>query len=47
LQEGVGKALFADFVFQSANFDLRTLNFTGDVDFADDAVGAVTISTTL
>jgi feruloyl esterase len=37
--------LFADFVFQSANFDFRTLDFTSDVNFADNAVGAILDST--
>jgi hypothetical protein len=40
-----GNGFFADFVFQSANFDFRTLNFTSDVDFADDELGAILNST--
>jgi feruloyl esterase len=45
LQEVFGNGFFSDFVFQSANFDFRTLNFTSDVDFADDALGPVLNST--
>jgi hypothetical protein len=44
-QEFFGNGLFADFVFQSASFDFRTLNFSSDVDFADDALGAIVNST--
>jgi feruloyl esterase len=45
LQEGFGNGLYADFVFQSANFDFHTLNFTSDVDLADDEMGAILNST--
>jgi len=44
-QEFFGNGLFTDFVFQSASFDFRTLNFTSDVDFADDEIGAIVNST--
>ena len=40
-----GSGFFADFVFQSANFDFRTLNFTSDVDLADDEFAAILNST--
>jgi Tannase and feruloyl esterase len=45
LQESIGNGFFADFVFQSANFDFHTFNFTSDVDFADDELGAILNST--
>ena len=45
LQEVFGNGLFADFVFQSANFDFHTLNFTSDVDLADDELAAILNST--
>ena len=45
LQESFGNGFFAYFVFQSANFDFHTLNFTSDVDFADDEFAAILNST--
>jgi feruloyl esterase len=32
-------------IFQSANFDFHTLNFTSDIDLADDEMGAILNST--
>ena len=45
LQESFGNGFFAYFVFQSANFDFHTLNFTSDVDLADDEFAAILNST--
>jgi len=45
LQLAFGSGFFADFVFQSANLDFRTLNFTSDVDLADDEFAAILNST--
>jgi hypothetical protein len=41
LQQFFGNGFFADFVFQNPSFDFHTFNFTSDVDFADDGVGAI------
>lgn len=41
LQQFFGNSFFADFVFQNANFDFRTFNFTSDVALADGGVGRI------
>lgn len=45
LQQFFGNGFFADFVFQSPSFDFHTLNFTSDVDLADDELAATINST--
>jgi feruloyl esterase len=44
-QEFFGNGFFGDFVFQSPNFDFRTLNFTSDVSLADEDFAAILNST--
>jgi len=41
LQQFFGNGFYADFVFQNANFDFRTFNFTTDLAFADNGVGRI------
>jgi feruloyl esterase len=45
LQEFFGNGFFADFVFQNPSFDFRTLNFTSNVEFMDQELGAILNST--
>jgi Tannase and feruloyl esterase len=44
-QEFFGNGFFGDFVFQSPNWDFRTLNFTTDVALADEDYAAILNST--
>jgi len=44
-QEFFGNGFFGDFVFQDANWDFRTLNFTSDVVLADEDFAAILNST--
>jgi feruloyl esterase len=45
IQQFFGNGYFADFVFQNANFDFHTFNFTSDLAFADASVGVIVDST--